>query len=412
MTEDAIGGGWEGAGLLRRPISICFVAPQAYNVLSGDRGARHLGGAEVQQVVIGRALAARGHAVSFVTMDHGQDDGECMGGLRVFSSYAPEAGVRGLRFLHPRITRTWAAMARANADVYIQRTSDSLTGVVARFCRRRARRFIFSVGATADCAPDLPNCPSRRERWLYLYGLRRADAVVAQRASQAEALADGFGVRATVIPSAAADPGPVESPLPGEGSKRARVDSASVRVLWLGRFCDEKRPEWIADVARRCPDFVFVVIGEARDATAARRVRDSAAGLGNVRFDGYRPYHEMPAAYRGAAALLCTSRVEGFPNTFVEAWSRAVPVVTSLDPDGVVATEGLGVVGDCPDELADGLKRLLADEARRRETGARCRAYFLAHHSADAVARRWEDVLTRLVHDSTSAPAAVGGTVA
>ena len=109
------------------PVPVCFVAPRAFGALSGDPRAGHVGGAEVQQALLARGLAERGHPVSMVTLDVGQEDGATFAGVRVLVSHRAEAGLAGLRFVWPRITHVWAAMGRADAAVYYQRTSDSLT---------------------------------------------------------------------------------------------------------------------------------------------------------------------------------------------------------------------------------------------------------------------------------------------
>src|SRR5262245_66590268 len=66
--------------------SICFVTPNGYAVLSGDSSVRHIGGAEMQQALLARELARRGYRVSFVVLDHGQDDGIDLDGIRVLKA--------------------------------------------------------------------------------------------------------------------------------------------------------------------------------------------------------------------------------------------------------------------------------------------------------------------------------------
>jgi glycosyltransferase involved in cell wall biosynthesis len=380
-----------GGGLveLQRPIRVCFVALQAYNVLSGDRGSSHIGGAEVQQCVIARELVRRGYCVSFATLDHGQPDGEDLAGIRVFKSYAPDAGLYGLRFFHPRMTSLWAAMSRADADVYFQRTSDSVTGVVAAFCQWRKRRFIFSIGATADCDPALPNCRARRERWLYLYGLRRANLIVAQTRVQQEQLRKHFGRESILVRSAAPDPGKTQ-PAWSTGGWRPRF-------LWVGRNCREKRPELLLDLARRCPEAEFDAVGLAESQVAHLFPRSAPAELPNLRLHGYVPYHEVSAFYDRAWGLICTSTVEGFPNTFLEAWSRGLPVLTTCDPDGIIASEGVGWVADDVTGLAEQICRAARKSAEWRHCSARAHNYHLAHHTPAVVLDCYESILESLL---------------
>ncbi len=54
--------------------SICFVSLDNFATLVDDPKFGHIGGAEMQQAIIGRELAKRGYRVSFITLDHGQDN--------------------------------------------------------------------------------------------------------------------------------------------------------------------------------------------------------------------------------------------------------------------------------------------------------------------------------------------------
>src|SRR3954469_4580543 len=86
----------------RKP-HICFVALNAWPVLSGDTSFPFAGGAEVQQSVIAPALAARGYRVSMVSLDFGQPEGAEVRGVTVYKAYRPDEGLPVVRFLWPRM---------------------------------------------------------------------------------------------------------------------------------------------------------------------------------------------------------------------------------------------------------------------------------------------------------------------
>jgi glycosyltransferase involved in cell wall biosynthesis len=372
-----------------RRMGFCLVAPKAYGLLSGDAGVRHIGGAEVQQCLIARGLARRGHVVSMITLDVGQVDGRVHDGVLALRSYRERSGLPGVRFFWPRIGRVWNAMRRADALVYYQRTSDSLTGVVAAFCHSRGRRFIFSVGADEDCLPSLPNCLTPRERALYRYGLRRADAVVTQTRWQRDALVRHFGRRSVLIRSAAPDPGE-PSPLPRE---------ARPRFLWAGRIAPEKRPELLLELARRCPGTDFDIVGSAAPGVPANLLAAAAAEIPNLRLHGFVHHGDLGKFYDQALALVCTSAREGFPNTFLEAWSRGRPVLTTVDPDGVVYEEGIGVVGGDVGELAQTVRDVEGRGDMWAGMASRARAYYLREHRPERILDDYESLLGSLDHE-------------
>ncbi|HEX6006493.1 MAG TPA: glycosyltransferase, partial [Burkholderiales bacterium] len=168
-------------------MKICFVGLDNLPVLAPEFQHLPVGGESVQQALLADALVRRGIEVSTVVADWGQEDGRQWQGIRVFKAYRRQAGIPMLRFFHPRWTRLWSALARADADVYYTSCAGMHVGLIAMFCRRRGRRFVFRAASDPDC--DRSRLPLlvryARDRWLYEYGLRRADAILVQSAGQA-----------------------------------------------------------------------------------------------------------------------------------------------------------------------------------------------------------------------------------
>ena len=97
-----------------RPLRVCFHAPLLWPLWSDGRVA-FTGGAEVQQARLVRGLAARGLDLTVVSCDYGQPSPVSVHGGRVLKTYRLDAGLPVLRFFHPRISRTLAALNAAGA---------------------------------------------------------------------------------------------------------------------------------------------------------------------------------------------------------------------------------------------------------------------------------------------------------
>jgi len=67
-------------------MKICFLSLNSYPVLTG-KNLGYAGGAEVQQVHLGRELVTKGYNVCFVTYRHGQNQTENIGGIKVIKTY-------------------------------------------------------------------------------------------------------------------------------------------------------------------------------------------------------------------------------------------------------------------------------------------------------------------------------------
>ena len=371
---------------------VCFVALENLAALADDVKFGRIGGAEIQQTIIGKNLAKRGYEVSFITLDHGQDDDMEIDGIRIIKAYDPDAGIPKLRFPHPRLTGLWRAMRKADADIYYQRIRDSLTGIVAAFCRWHQRKFVFAVAGDYDCVPDPPGFPARHVHVLYYYGLRRADLVIAQTATQQRLLRENFGIDSAVIPNCAPDYGV------GADGADVSTSAGSRRLLWIGGFSPVKRLELLLDIAERLPNLQFDVVGGGnRELEYVQRLRLRAESMSNVQLYGVIPHTDVRPLYQRATALISTSRSEGFPNVFLEAWSYGLPVVSTFDPDNLIAKHGLGVVAEDFSGLVDGLHVMLDCQQRWHEASRAAREYYRSNHSVEAVIPRFEKAFTRVV---------------
>lgn len=365
--------------------SICFVALKAYPILVDRQDLGLFGGAEIQQVRVGRELTERGFSVSFVTFDVGQPDAVVHKGIACYKTYRVDDGWPIVRFVHPRWTRLWAALSRADADIYYQRGAACETGQVALWCRRHDRPFVFASASDTNCVPGLPDLVSRRERWLYRYGLRSASRVIAQTCAQQDLLRRNFGVEPVLIRSC------LEIVTPGR--PRTGVLSEPPRILWVGRVSPKKRIEWLFDLAELCPNLLFDVVGDDAGNEAARYKRQTA-GLTNLFFHGRVPPSGMPRFYDRADVLVCTSVVEGYPNTFLEAWARGLPVVSTVDPDGVLARQGVGLHAPTVPEMKAALQRLLHNTHEYHAISQKGRDFVSREHALEQVIDAYEHLLT------------------
>ena len=227
-----------------------------------------------------------------------------------------------------------------------------------------------------------------RERVLFRHGLRHADRILLQTHHQQASLLRGFGLTGTVLPM------PCEGPSEQEYVPPDPFRGIKPRVVWVGRLSAEKRLEWLIEIASQLPELAFEVAGAPADGEETARVLAArAAALANVTLLGKVPRSQMPGVYRNAAALLCTSTYEGFPNTFLEAWSHGVPVVSTIDPDGLIAARGLGVVAHEPSAIVAALRELLSTPARWHGSSGRARDYFRERHTPEQALPLFEQVL-------------------
>ena len=369
----------------RRP-RLCFVNLDAFPALVPGYEAHRIGGEEVQHSLLSTMFAAAGYDVSLVTADFGQADGLQANGVRVLKSFRADAGWPVLRFVHPRWTRLHRALARADADVYYVSCAGALVGWVAWFAQRHRRRVIFRVASDTDCDPDRLLVKHARDRWLYHHGLRHADAVLAQTEHQAGLLRTHYGIDATVVPMA------IDLPATDSLYRERDID-----VLWVANMRLLKRPELFVQAARRLPGRRFHMVGGSMhgEPEVFLKVQTLARGISNLILHGRVGYHDTLALVRRARLFASTSLIEGFPNTFLQAWARGVPTVSFFDPDGLVTRHELGVRVESAEQMASQIEALLGEPARLDRMSRDCGNFMRSRYDPESVLQPYVDEVSK-----------------
>lgn len=377
---------------MKQAPQICIVGLKCFDQIAASATPRYIGGIETQLVLLAKGLAREGCDVTLLTYDHGQRDGEVFDGVTVRKTYNPDVGIAGVRTIL-RAVQLWAAMKRSAADIFLQMGASVDTGLVAlgrTWSKFQPNRFIFCMASDSNYGTRLRAGLLGWEGRAYRYGLRNADLVVAQTTRQKEGLRRATGIASQIIPMSAADPVQDDG---NSGTKRNEAPN----IVWVGRVTREKRLEWFLEVARRCPALTFQIAGTPnRDSSYSTDLFEEAARLRNIDLLGRLNAAEMHHVYQSAHILCNTSVYEGFPTTFLEAWSYGVPVVTTFDPDDLVTRLRLGHVSSTVEGLVAGIYELRGNTELYREISDSARRYYEATHSVNVVARKFCSVFAHL----------------
>jgi glycosyltransferase involved in cell wall biosynthesis len=363
---------------------ICIVGLDSYGMLSGEENPKYIGGESIQHVLLARAWRDLGHDVSMIVHDEGQGARREHEGITAIAAHTRQGGLPGLRFFHPRATRLLSALISADAEIYYQSPAGAYTGITAWFCRATGRRFIFRVASDSDCEKEHGRIQFWRDRKLYNYGLRRADLVAAQTEFQAQLLRENHDIESVTL-NMMVEP-------PRNGVQREK----DIDVLWVSNLRALKRPELALELARQLPHVKFSIAGGPMPGgeTYYEDVRAAAARLPNVKMHGAVRYADSGTLFDRAKIFLNTSSIEGFPNTFLQAWIRGVPVVSFFDPDSLVQRLQLGHIANSVDEMREAISSLLEDDGERQLTGRRARDFATREYTT-GVAARYLELLDR-----------------
>ena len=294
----------------------------------------------------------------------------------------------------------WKTLTRIRPHLIYQRVGCAYTGIAAYFGRRYNVPTLWHAASEMDFTSPTPAGKSaipginKLERKILNYGIRNSSLVVTQTTDQAKLLKKHFDRTADCVVANF-------HPAPDEAIRKADLP---ITVVWIGNLKPGKRPELFMRLARdfRNNESVrFKMIGaQPVSLPYDAEINETRASNRNFQYLGRCTQSEVNSLLADSHILVSTSRQEGFPNTFIQAWMRNVPVVSlDVDPDEVISRKGLGEVCSSYDYLRRAVESLVNDVDRRTSQGSNASRYAMSKHSM-ANASQIEALMLDAIHNA------------
>jgi glycosyltransferase involved in cell wall biosynthesis len=368
--------------------SVCFISNYAYGYFEPDTDFEG-GGAERQIYLLSTALADE-LDVHIVVGDFGQPEQIRREGVTLHRGYPLQPRQNPVQPAK-HLAQLYLAMRRAGADVYVHRGSPRNAAFAYLLTRTLRSKWVYNVANDSNISADPDVLPMPVEM-LYRHMIRNSNALIAQTEYQQRQLHSEYGVDSEVVPNGYP---PAENP---------PVFEERGPLLWVGRLeREQKRPHLFLDIAEQVETEKFVMAGPAEGhGEYAERVVERAESLSNVQYLGLVPPDEIHEQYRRAAALVNTSAHEGFPNTFLEAWRQATPVVSlDVNPDRYLKTgESLFKPAEDIPQLATRCRELCENRSTWMRLSDSCLSAFESRYSIEPIAKRYGDVIQSTIAEN------------
>ncbi len=353
-------------------MKVVFLNDRIYGYALSD--ASTVGGSERQQWFLARALASSGWSVCV-----GIRQGLPLGERRTISGVEFEGINQG-----QCLVDCYRFLSSERPDWLYWRGSSHLFGPLVQIAHLVGAQTIFAAAFDTDVWPRV--ALTARQRWwpLYAWGLFRTERLFVQHGKQLDDLSSWWKPKAQVIRS-------ITQAQPVVRSHAGREPY----VAWVGMLRQPKRPDLLIEIATQSPAIKYVVCGGATTHRSqpgySERIIEELRGLPNVEYRGQVAPVEAERVISGAAALLCTSDQEGFPNTFLQAWSSGTPVLSlRVDPDELVQRLRLGSVTPTVEAAVERLHDWVTSPDERDRIAVRARDYIAGHHSEAVVVKAFD----------------------
>jgi glycosyltransferase involved in cell wall biosynthesis len=346
----------------------------------------NMGGPPAKVRAIARALVERGHEVTVLTADRGEEqrseggEQKAKGRRQKAGWEANDHGVKTVYLrtlqnyrattINPSILRFCASHLSEYDVVHIYGLYDLLGSVVGWFCRRRGIPYVLEPLGMFG-----PKVRSKRKKNLYrkLVGnalFTGAQVVVAtSETERAELIAGGIDEAKILLRRNGINIDDFKT-LPPHGVLRSRLNIEGARPLavFIGRLSFIKGLDLLVKAFARIDDQAHLLIAGPDDedgcAREVKRLIDELKLHDRVTLAGSLYAQEKLQAFVDADFAVLPSRYESFGNVAAEAIACGTPVLVTNQCGIAPLVEGrAGLVVPCDvDGLRDGLKRLIDDK--------------------------------------------------
>lgn len=262
---------------------------------------------------------------------------------------------------------------RIKPDIIYTRVSTAYVGIAAHYCKRHHAKLIYHIAHKKDVTPvktiGLKGVPMLLERWIYLYGLKNADIIIGQANYQNQLLKKNYNRTCTAIV-------PNFHPY----SQTIKKVDKPINVVWIANLKTSKQPELFIELAKEFISYEkvkFIMVGALLNGNYKNSLQE-VEYLHNIAYLGQLPIEEVNEILANSHIFINTSLKgeEGFPNTFIQAWMREVPVISlNVDPGDIIKSNKLGYHSLTLKKLTEDLKTLIENKNLRNNMGIRARIF-------------------------------------
>ena len=361
---------------------ICFVALGSYPIFSSNKNLTYIGGAELQQVLVGTELAKRGFLISFITYNEEGRKKDEFRDIEIIRAFSPSKRMS----LFKKARMLWNSLKVADSNVYIQQ--GGTPGTIAFFCFLSGKKYIKWIAS--DRTALLRGIGEKTNFLLKIaqyLDIKLASIIIVQNNFQKKIIEKKFKKKCILIKNPIAISNTVKDVI--------KAGNKSI-ILWVSTIRSIKQPEVFVKLAEMLPEYKFRMIGGRSDEEPELydKIKNKAKYISNLEFLGYVSHDEILKHYSKSLIFLNTSLAEGFPNTFLEAWLHYTPVVSlNVNPDEIIDRYKLGCCSKTLDQMKKDITSLITNQELCHHYAKNGRTYVEKNHNLDSIVKKYENLI-------------------
>lgn len=262
---------------------------------------------------------------------------------------------------------------RTRPDIVIHRGASRSLFFLSELCKRNHIQLVMFGASDVNFVPgegEIAGSPHNTE--LYQKALSRIEYFVTQNNDQQVSLLKNYGKTSLILPN-----------IWLQNDAAEQTSGKRYEAIWISNLRPLKRAEWFVSLAKEYPQYQFAIVGGPLKREYYNQIKQSASDVKNLSFLGSKSFIEVNSLLSQSRILVCTSEFEGFPNTFLQAWAYCVPVLSTVNPSGIITEYSLGYYVNDVSELKTKFIEMVNDGFEYKRMQSNVVRYFSEAHSAD-----------------------------
>lgn len=349
-------------------MKICILTQNYYKFTNG--------GAEIQCKYIADHLSSREHDIYYIFL-HQEN-------IRFREDNINLFGIKKKRQLNKifgeivYFRRVLYLLKKIAPDFIYHRNLSNFSLPVINYCRKHECKSILHIAHKRDVEKNITGSKNIVSNLIGYYGktkiLKNFSFIIAQAKYQDKLLKKNYNRPADLIfPNI--HPKPI-----GKIEKKKSIK----KVVWVANLKKWKQPEKFIELAKSYQDskIEYIMIGRDLQNEWSSNLKRKIKKLSNLEYPGELSIYKINRILAESHIFVNTSLAEGFPNTFIQALMRKVPVVSlNVDPDNILKRYNIGFHSRNFSQMVKDVKKLVENNELRENMGEKAQRYAYRKHT-------------------------------
>ena len=283
------------------------------------------------------------------------------------------------RYNYSDALKIYRLTKKESPDIIYKRGLNYITAIGVYYAKKHNKKTIIHIASENDLTKfklklNRHSINEFIDKKINIYTLKNANKIICQADYQSKILIKNYNIKCNLIL-------PNFHPFPKKNINK----NMPIKILWVANMKRLKQPQIFINLAKKFENYKnikFIMIGRPANNKWQKSLENSINNLPNLEYKGELPIEEVNKTLAQSHIFINTSLYEGFPNTFIQAMMRKVPIVSlHVDPDNVLTKNKIGFCSKSFSQLVTDINKLINNPALIEKMGIEAQHFSYKNYS-------------------------------